>query len=155
MAQKSCHFAPTSLSWMREVDETCTSINYEIEIITRSHILMFKSETQENLFFKFRVSLLLGCVLNYYLSPVGLYQCIYGRQKHYTSLLLTLLCYACAPQVSASNEPIASTLTAGKQIFSIKWYFEYSFLAVNVCMIRGDGVFEQFWTTLGDGTSFR
>ena len=64
---------------MREVDETSTSINYEIEIITKSHELLFKSEKQEVLFSNFRVSLLLGCVLNCYLSPVGLCKRIYGR----------------------------------------------------------------------------
>ena len=63
---------------MREVDETWTSINYEIEIITKSHKLFFKSEKQEVLFSNFRVSLLLGCVLNCYLSPEGLCKCIYG-----------------------------------------------------------------------------
>ena len=79
MTQKSYHSAPTSLSWMREVDETWTSINYEIEIITKSHKLLFKSEKREVLFSNFRVSLLLGCVLNCYLSPEGLCKCIYGR----------------------------------------------------------------------------
>ena len=64
---------------MREVDEIWTSINYEIEIITKSHNLLFKSEEQEVLFSNFRVSLLLGCVLNCYLSLVDLCKCIYGR----------------------------------------------------------------------------